>query len=93
MADRTATTILRRPQVEAETGMRRSTLYLRISQRLFTEPVLIGPRSVGWPAGEVEALNKARIGGMDDEDIKRLVKSLEAARRSHGAAQPLQARG
>ena len=93
MAERSALAILRRTQVEQETGLAKSTLYLRVEQGLFTEPVLIGPRAVGWPAGEVEALNRARIAGSDTDSIRRLVKSLEAARRSHVAAQPLQARG
>jgi prophage regulatory protein len=84
MAERSALAILRRTQVEQETGLAKSTLYLRVEQGLFTEPVLIGPRAVGWPAGEVEALNRARIAGMDDAGIQRLVKSLEAARRSAG---------
>ena len=56
-------------------------------------PVPIGPRAVGWPAGEVEALNRARIAGMDLASIQKLVKSLQAARRCHGAAQPFQAQG
>jgi prophage regulatory protein len=80
-----ALAILRRDQVEAETGFARSTLYLRITEGLFVQPVVIGPRAVGWPAGEVEALNAARIAGMDEENIRRLVKRLQAARRSHGA--------
>jgi prophage regulatory protein len=93
MAERSALAILRRTQVEQETGLAKSTLYLRVEQGLFTEPVLIGPRAVGWPAGEVETLNRARIAGMDAESIKRLVKSLEAARRSQGTPRSLQARG
>jgi prophage regulatory protein len=86
-SERSALSILRRAQVEQETGLAKSTLYLRVEQGLFTGPVLIGPRAVGWPAGEVEALNRARIAGMDDSRIRQLVKSLESARRSHGAAQ------
>lgn len=93
MTERSALAILRRNQVEQETGLAKSTLYLRVEQGLFTEPVQIGPRAVGWPAGEVESLNRARIAGLDDESIRRLVRSLEAARRSNAAAQPLQARG
>jgi len=85
-SERSALAILRRKQVEAETGLAKSTLYLRVEQGLFTQPVLIGPRAVGWPAREVEALNAARIAGMDLEGIKKLVKSLQAARRSHGTA-------
>ena len=89
----TSLALLRRPEVEARTGLRRSTIYARIKLGLFVAPVLIGPRAVGFPAGEVEALNRARIAGMDDDSIKKIVKSLHAARRSHGVAQSLQARG
>jgi predicted DNA-binding transcriptional regulator AlpA len=44
-----ALAILRRKQVEAETGCSRSTIYLRNSQGLWPKPVTIGPRAVGWP--------------------------------------------
>ena len=57
----TTLTILRRKQVESESGYSRSTIYLRITQGLWTRPVSLGPRAVGWPAGEVAALNAARI--------------------------------
>ena len=75
-----ALTILRRKQVEAETGYSRSTIYLRISQGLFIRPVSLGARAVGFPAGEVAALNAARIAGKTDNDIKSLVTKLQAAR-------------
>ena len=82
-----AHTILRRKGVEAETGYSRSTIYLRITQKLWPKPVSLGPRAVGWPAREVAALNAARIAGHTDEDIRRLVSCLEAQRRT--AAQPV----
>jgi prophage regulatory protein len=76
-----ALTILRRKQVEAETGYSRSTIYLRISQGLWPRPVSLGPRAVGWPAAEVGALNAARIAGRSDDDIRALVVRLETGRR------------
>ena len=76
------TTILRRKQVEAETGYSRSTIYLRISQGLFVRPVSLGARAVGFPAGDVAALNAARIAGKTDGQIRALVLQLEQARRS-----------
>ena len=76
----TALTLLRCRQVETESGYARSTLYLRISQRLWTRPVALGARAVGWPAGEVAALNAARIAGKTEADIRALVAKLEAAR-------------
>lgn len=77
---RTALTILRRRQIEVETGYSRSTLYLRIAQGLWTKQVSLGARAVGWPAAEVDALNAARIAGKTDTDIRALVLRLEAAR-------------
>ncbi len=73
-------TILRRKQVEALTGYSRSTIYLRISQGLFVRPVSLGARAVGFPAGEVDALNAARIAGRSEAQIRALVAALEAAR-------------
>jgi prophage regulatory protein len=75
-----AVTILRRKQVEAESGYSRSTVYLRIAQGLFTKPVSLGARAVGWPAREVAALNAARIAGKTETEIRGLVAKLEAAR-------------
>ena len=79
--------ILRRKQVQIETGYSRSTIYLRITQGLWPKPVSLGPRAVGWPAREVTAINAARIAGHTDEEIRRLVSGLEAQRRT--AAQPV----
>ena len=76
------TTILRLPAVKADSGYSRSTIYLRIDQRLWTKPVKLGARSVGWPANEVAALNAARIAGKSNEEIRALVEKLEASRQS-----------
>jgi prophage regulatory protein len=74
-------TILRLPAVKTETGYSRSTIYLRIAQGLWTKQVNLGTRCVGWPAGEVSALNAARIAGKSDDEIRALVVKLEAARK------------
>ena len=74
------TNILRLPAVKACTGLSRSTLYLRISQGLWTKPINLGFRSVGWPSTEISALNAARIAGKSNDEIRHLVKQLEANR-------------
>jgi len=74
-------TILRLPSVKSESGLSRSTLYLRITQGLWTKPISLGGRSVGWPASEVPPLNTARIAGKTDEDVRVLVRLLEAGRK------------
>lgn len=75
-------TILRLPTVKAESGYSRSTIYLRISQGLWTRPVALGARARGWPAAEVTALNAARIAGKSDEEIRVLVATLLNARKA-----------
>lgn len=75
-------TIYRLPAVKSESGLSRSTIYLRIAQGLWTKPVSLGPRAVGWPSGEVAAINAARIAGKTDEEIRALVVKLEATRKA-----------
>jgi len=69
------------PSVKSESGLSRSTIYLRVLQGLWTKPVSLGARAVGWPSDEVEAINAARIAGNTDDEIRVLVKELEAARK------------
>ena len=78
----TANVILRLPAVLSQSGASRSTLYLRISQGLWSTPIKIGPRAVGWPASEVSTINAARIAGQSDAEIRALVGQLEAARKT-----------
>jgi len=51
---------LRRPEVERETGLSRSTIYERIAAGTFPKPRRIGPRAVAWPASQIEAWKAAR---------------------------------
>ena len=55
------TVILRRKDVQARTGLSRSTLYLRISQGTFPQSVPLGPRAVGWLESEVEAWLQGQV--------------------------------
>ena len=73
-------TILRLPTVKSQSGYSRSTIYLRIAQGLWTKQVCLGPRCVGWPANEIEALNVARISGKTDAQIRELVRALHTKR-------------
>lgn len=76
-----ANPILRLPATLFERGRSRSAHYLDIQKGLFTKPVNIGLRAVGWPASEVSALNAARIAGKTDAEIRELVAKLESARK------------
>lgn len=78
--------ILRLSAAQDFTGLKRSTIYLRIAEGLFPPPVALGPGSntksaiVGWPERELAEVNEARIAGKADDEIKRLVRELVAAR-------------
>ncbi|MCB0689985.1 MAG: AlpA family transcriptional regulator [Saprospiraceae bacterium] len=48
-------TILRRKQVEARTGLSRSTIYERTKAGTFPVPISIGAKAVGWLESEIDA--------------------------------------
>ncbi len=50
----TNVTIMRRPQVEAATGLARSTIYKWVKDGQFPAPVKIGVRQVGWKSTDVQ---------------------------------------
>jgi prophage regulatory protein len=69
--------ILRVKQCVNQMGYKsRTSLYRLINRGLWTPPVKISTRSSGWPKYEVEALYQARVAGMGEEEIKRLVADL-----------------
>ena len=45
--------ILRRPDVEAVTGLSRSTIYKWMNEGSFPKPVKLGPRAVGWREADI----------------------------------------
>lgn len=74
--------ILRMPKVIAASGYARSTVYLRIEQRLWPRPIKLGKRAMGFTENEVAEMNAARIAGKTDDEIRVLVLRLEAARKA-----------
>lgn len=46
--------ILRRPEVQQQTGLSRSHLYLLIQQGAFPPPVKLGARAVGWRHSDIQ---------------------------------------
>ena len=61
MSDVLSPTILRRKQVEARTGLSRSTIYLRIARGEFPAPVSLGIRAVGWDSSAIDRWIADRI--------------------------------
>jgi prophage regulatory protein len=52
--------ILRRPEVEARTGLSRSTIYAWMEVGTFPKPVALGARLVGWKESEITAWLESR---------------------------------
>ncbi len=52
--------ILRRPAVEATTGLSRSTIYHHMQAGTFPKPIKLGAKAVGWLESEVVAWIKDR---------------------------------
>jgi prophage regulatory protein len=77
-------TLLRLPRVLDERGVRKTQHYDDIKKGLFPRPIKIGQRASAWKSEEVAAINQARIAGKTDEQIKKLVTELEAARAGTG---------
>lgn len=59
--------LLRRPEVEKQTGLRKSRIYELISAGAFPKPVAIGGRARGWVDAEVDAWIEARIAERDSQ--------------------------
>lgn len=75
--------ILRLPKTLEKSGYSRSALYQRIADGLWTRPVPIGMRAVGWPDFEVSALNAACMAGKSTDEIRELVNQLHNKRAEH----------
>lgn len=74
--------LLKLPTLKSKLGKSKSAIYLDIQDGLLTKPVPIGVRAVAWPEHEADAINAARIAGMDDDAIRELVIELESKRKT-----------
>jgi len=46
--------ILRLPEVKSQTGLSRSSIYLRIAEGSFPKQANLGGRAVGWDANSIQ---------------------------------------
>ena len=53
--------VLRLPRVQARTGLARSTIYVRVADGSFPQPIRLGARAVGWIESEVDAWIREQI--------------------------------
>ena len=67
-------------EAQDHTALARSTFYAYIAKGLLPPAIKVGDRASAWLVSEVVAVNKARILGKTNEEIKTLVSSLVEAR-------------
>jgi len=53
--------IIRLPEVIKRTGLSRSSIYLKVGQHSFPEPISLGDRAIGWIEEEVNGWLDSRI--------------------------------
>ena len=72
--------ILRLPTVLDRTGLSRSTVYQRVTEGRFPQPVSLGARAVGWIESEVEEWIAGQI-----EASRNFRRQRPASLRCHSA--------
>jgi len=81
MTDNIQLRILRKPEVLALTGFKKSTLYTRINEGLMPSPISLGgSRAVGWLNHEIQAVLSSFCAGKSPDEIKQIVTELIAKR-------------
>ena len=59
--------IMRRPAVEAQTGLSRSTLYDQMRAGKFPRPVPLGDKAVGWLESDIAKWIEERVAAREIE--------------------------
>jgi prophage regulatory protein len=68
---------------DARRNQSKAGIYNNIKDGLLPHPVKLG-RSSAWVENEIQAINTAIIKGASDDEIRQLVRELEASRTAAG---------
>lgn len=63
--------VLRLKQVQAQTGLSRSTIFALQQRGIFPQSIKIGPKATGWYEDEVQNYIETRPRGRGDQEGKR----------------------
>jgi prophage regulatory protein len=66
MSQKIRETLLRRKQVEARTGLTRSTIYALIARQQFPKPLPLVGRTVAWRETSIDAWIANKIASVND---------------------------
>lgn len=73
---------LRLPELLSRRSTSSSATYRHIAAGILPPPVKLGPNTSGWPEHEIEAVDRARLGGASEDEVRKLVLALVKARKS-----------
>lgn len=68
VTDDTLEIILRLPEVQRMSGLKKTAIYEAVKAKTFPQPVPLGQRSVGWVASEVQSWIRKRIEERDQNE-------------------------
>lgn len=71
---------IRMPRTKQKTGLSHGGVYLHMQQGTLPSSIRIGEKAVAWIESEIDAVIKARIERRTDDEVRDLVKKLEADR-------------
>lgn len=71
----------RSPVVTERLGRGRSTIHEDVRRGVMPPPIRVGSRWSAWPSDEVDAVLRARIAGLSDDEIRSLVRDLVSRRK------------
>jgi prophage regulatory protein len=91
-ADNSIFDYVRMAELKAILGQSHSTSYRGIASGVIPEPIELGPNRKGWPRYEAEAINRARLAGLSDDAVRKIVAALTAARKDLARRAPFEVR-
>ena len=66
--------LIKRPEVESRTGLRKSSIYQKIETGEFPLPVKLSNKSVAWVEAEVEAWIAMKVAARDAKAAAKAVR-------------------
>ncbi|WP_020168047.1 MULTISPECIES: helix-turn-helix transcriptional regulator [Methylotenera] len=73
--------LIKKPEALKLTATSHSTFHLRIKDGILPPPVILGENSVAYPLHEIDAINRARLAGKSNDEIRELVADLVKQRK------------
>lgn len=72
--------LIRIKEVQAVSGLKRSTIYAYIEKGIFPSQIKLGKRCAAWVESEILAVNQARIEEKSEQEIQGLIVQLKKRR-------------